>query len=77
MMGRKNRPHNHKRKSTGIEIRIEKPDYNLTIFKIHFGKITLKLYDKGERILRAEVVVHNTKELKCKRSTSNFFTDSR
>ena len=72
MMGRKNRPHNHKRKSTGIEIRIEKPDYNLTIFKIHFGKITLKLYDKGERILRAEVVVHNTKELKCKRNTSNF-----
>jgi hypothetical protein len=72
IMGRKNRPHNRKHKSSGIEIRIEKPDYNLTVFKIHFGKITLKLYDKGERILRAEVVVHNTKELKCKRSVSNF-----
>ncbi|MCD4697739.1 MAG: hypothetical protein K8S16_16060 [Bacteroidales bacterium] len=72
MMGRKNRPHNRKQKRPGIEIRIEKPDYNLTIFKIHFGKITLKLYDKGERVLRAEVVVHNAKELKCKRSLSNF-----
>jgi len=72
MMGRKNRPHNRKQKRPGIEVRIEKPDYNLTIFKIHFGKITLKLYDKGERVLRAEVVIHNTKELKCKRSVSNF-----
>lgn len=72
IMGRKNRPYNRKRKHSGIEIRIEKPDYNLTIFKIHFGKITLKLYDKGERVLRAEVVVHNAKELKCKRSVSNF-----
>jgi hypothetical protein len=72
IMGRKNRPHNRKQKRPGIEVRIEKPDYNLTIFKIHFGKITLKLYDKGERVLRAEVVVHNAKELKCKRSVSNF-----
>lgn len=72
IMGKKNRPHNRKQKQSEIEIRIEKPDYNLTIFKIHFGKITLKLYDKGERILRAEVVVHNAKELKCKRSVSNF-----
>ena len=72
IMGRKNRPHNRKQKRPGIEVRIEKPDYNLTIFKIHFGKITLKLYDKGQRVLRAEVVVHNTKELKCKRSVSNF-----
>jgi hypothetical protein len=30
------------------------------------------LYDKGERVLRAEVVVHNARELKCKRSVSNF-----
>ncbi|MCK5266653.1 MAG: hypothetical protein KAR07_00670 [Spirochaetes bacterium] len=72
IMGKKNRPHNRKQKRPEIEIRIEKPDYNLTIFKIHFGKVTLKLYDKGERILRAEVVVHNARELKCKRSVSNF-----
>lgn len=72
ILGRRCRPHNRGKKGTGLEIRIEKPDYNLTIFKIHFGKLTLKLYDKGERVLRAEVVVHNTKELKCKRSVSNF-----
>ena len=72
ILGRKYRPHNRGKKGSGLEIRIEKPDYNLTIFKIHFGKLTLKLYDKGERILRAEVVVHNAKELKCKRSVSNF-----
>ena len=72
IFGRKYRPHNHGQKHSEFELRIEKPDYNLTIFKIHFGKLTLKLYDKGERILRAEVVVHNAKELKCKRSVSNF-----
>jgi hypothetical protein len=30
------------------------------------------LYDKGERTLRAEVVVHNSKELGCKRSLEHF-----
>jgi len=30
------------------------------------------LYDKGERTLRAEVVVHNSKELGCKRSLEYF-----
>ncbi len=44
----------------------------MTIFKIHFGRLTVKLYDKGERTLRAEVVVHNTKDLKCKRGIGSF-----
>lgn len=72
IFGRKYRPHNRSFKTNGSKVCIEKPDYNLTIFKIHFGKLTVKLYDKGERTLRAEVVVHNTKELKCKRSIENF-----
>ena len=72
IFGRKNRPHNRKSGRPGFEVRIEKPDYNLTIFKIHFGKLTLKLYDKGERTLRAEVVVHNAKELKCRRGIPFF-----
>ncbi|MBA7547622.1 hypothetical protein ES705_40051 [subsurface metagenome] len=59
IFGKKYRPHNRKQKGSGFEIRIERPDYNLTIFKIHFGKLTLKLYDKGERVLRAEVVVQS------------------
>lgn len=70
LVGLKHRPFSRKFKRP--EIRIEKPDYNLTIFKIHFGKLTLKLYDKGERVLRAEIVVRNVKELKCKRSVGNF-----
>ena len=72
IFGRKYRPHNRSFKATGCKVCIEKPDYNLTIFKIHFGKLTVKLYDKGERTLRAEAVVHNAKELKCKRSIENF-----
>ena len=72
IFGRKNRPFKHKTRINGPEVRIETPDYNMTIFKIHFGKITLKLYDKGERTLRAEVVVHNTKDLKCKRGVDSF-----
>jgi hypothetical protein len=72
IFGRKNRPHNRNSKTSGFEVRIERPDYNMTIFKIHFGKLTVKLYDKGERTLRAEVVVHNAKELKCKRSINSF-----
>ena len=40
---------------------IEKPRWNLTIFKVHFGALTLKGYTKGERVLRFEAIVHNTK----------------
>ena len=67
IFGAKRRPFNHKSTASAPEVRIETPEYNLTIFKIHFGRLTVKLYDKGERTLRAEVVVHNTKDLKCKR----------
>jgi hypothetical protein len=49
---------------------IERPQYDLTIFKIHFGKLTVKLYSKGARVLRCEAIVHNTKALKGKRSLS-------
>ena len=72
IFGRKNRPYNHKSTAPAPEVRIETPDYNLTIFKIHFGRLTVKLYDKGERTLRAEVVVHNTKDLKCNRGIDSF-----
>ena len=51
---------------------VETPTYDLTVFKVHFGKLTLKIYTKGERVLRIEVIVHNTKELSCGRSLPNF-----
>jgi len=44
-----------------LEVVTERPRYNLTVFKIHFGKLTLKLYTKGANVLRVEVIVHNTK----------------
>jgi hypothetical protein len=42
------------------------------VFKVHYGKLTLKIYTKGERVLRIEVIAHNTKELPCGRSLPNF-----
>ena len=50
---------------------IEKPKWNLTIFKINFGKITLKGYTKGEHVLRFEIV-HNTKALRTGRVLEKF-----
>jgi hypothetical protein len=44
----------------------------LTIFKLHCGKLTLKIYTKGERVLRIEAVAHNTQELNCGRSLEKF-----
>jgi hypothetical protein len=44
----------------------------LPILKLHCGKLTLKIYTKGERVLRIEVVVHNTQELQCGRSLEKF-----
>jgi hypothetical protein len=72
LLGRKNRPYITKGHSSVPEVQVQTSDYNLTVFKIHVGKLTLKLYDKGERTLRAEVVAHNTKELGCKRSLEYF-----
>jgi hypothetical protein len=72
LLGRKNRPYITKHHCSAPGVQVQTPDYNLTVFKIHVGKLTLKLYDKGERTLRAEVVVHNTKELGCKRSLEYF-----
>ena len=51
---------------------VERPQYDLTIFKLHFGKLTLKVYTKGERVLRIEVVLHNAKELRCGRLLEKF-----
>ena len=51
---------------------IEKPQYGLTWFRIRFGLLQLKAYTKGEHVLRFEATVHNTKELRCRRSLENF-----
>ena len=54
------------------EIVVARPAYDLIIFKIHLGSLTVKLYAKGERVLRCEVVLHNARALRCKRALSAF-----
>ena len=53
-------------------VMIEKPRWNLTIFKIHFGLLTLKGYTKGEHVLRFEAIVHNTRTLRTGRTLNKF-----
>jgi hypothetical protein len=74
ILGYKHRPkiRHRKKKSAAWEVAVEKPVYDLTIFKLHCGKLTLKIYTKGERVLRIEVVVHNTEQLRCGRSLEKF-----
>lgn len=73
IFGAKRRPFRHRgHQQPRLEVVVETPTYNLTIFKLHFGSLTLKVYSKGERILRFEVVVHNTKNLPVKRSLDHF-----
>jgi hypothetical protein len=62
ILGAKQRP--QKKSKTRWEITVETPEYGLTIFKIHAGCLTLKMYTKGERVLRSEVIVHNVRKLK-------------
>ena len=74
IFGYKHRP--FKRRHTGaqpqLEVVVERPVYDLTIFKVHFGKLTVKIYSKGERVLRVEAVAHNTIDLHCGRGINKF-----
>ena len=73
IFGTKRRPFRQPaNKQPRLEVVTERPRYNLTIFKIHFGKLTLKLYTKGANVLRCEVIVHNTKALATSRSLPNW-----
>ena len=51
---------------------IERPRWNLTLFKVHFGLLTLKGYTKGEHVLRFEAIVHNTRTLHTGRMLEKF-----
>ena len=73
IFGFKKRPkHKDKGKQHRCEVVVERPTYNLTVFKVHFGRLTLKMYTKGERVLRIEAIAHNTKELRCGRVVERF-----
>ncbi len=64
IFGWKKRPHRGKT-FPRIERALDASPHDMTIFKLHFGKLTLKIYDKGERVLRIEAIAHNVKELRC------------
>ena len=74
IFGDKKRPHYDTRKKnpTRWGVVVETPAYDVTIFKVHYGKMALKIYSKGERVLRIEVIVHNTRDHRWGRSLPCF-----
>ena len=68
MFGTKTRPHRNRAGGPPrLEAVIGTPTYDLTNFKVHFGRLTLKAYTKGEHVLRVEAICHNTVDLHCGR----------
>ena len=72
VFGAAQRPRRTRKHSSMIEAAIETPTYDLTVFKLHFGRLTGKAYPKGERVLRFEAIAHNTAELRCGRMIDRF-----
>jgi hypothetical protein len=67
IFGFSHRPHHTAKRGrdrTEVFNAVQAQSYDLTVFKIKWGNLTLKIYDKGCRVLRIEVVVHNAKELR-------------
>jgi hypothetical protein len=59
--GYKNRPHNRRgKKPKRLQHILDQSAYDLTVFKLHFGPMTLKLYDKDPRVLRMEAIAHKS-----------------
>lgn len=74
LFGTKQRPRHGRDRdlSPRTAVVIERPSWDLTIFKLHFGLLTLKGYTKGEHVLRFEAIVHNTRALGCGRLLDKF-----
>jgi len=74
ILGDKGRPKYRPRnmKAAEWEVAVERPAYDLTVFKLHCGRLALKIYSKGERVLRIEAVAHNIREFNCGRLLDNF-----
>jgi hypothetical protein len=67
LFGAKRRPHRDRKKPATLAAVVETPSYDLTWFKVAFGRLGLKAYTKGERVLRIEATCHNAAELGCGR----------
>jgi hypothetical protein len=61
-----------KKQPPQFQVVVERPEYDLTVFKVHCGRLTLKIYTKGERILRMEAIAHNTADLRCGKQLDRF-----
>ena len=72
VFGAARRPCRTRKHSSTIEAAIETPTFDLTVFKLNFGRLTGKAYTKGERVLRFEAIAHNTAELRCGRMIEKF-----
>ena len=72
IFGAKTRPHHDRSGAATIEAVIETPRYDLTWFKVAFGRLAVKAYTKGEHVLRFEATAHNTKDLKTGRALDKF-----
>jgi hypothetical protein len=72
LFGAKQRPRIDRDLSSRCAAVIERPRYGLTLFKVHFGLLTLKAYTKGEHVLRFEAIVHNTSALRTGRALDRF-----
>jgi hypothetical protein len=68
IFGRSHRPHQRTtrgRDAPQVVKVVQAQSYDLTVFKVKWGNLGLKIYDKGERVLRIEVTVHNARDLRC------------
>jgi hypothetical protein len=72
IFGAKHRPRRTRSGSSTIEAVIETPRYDLTWFKVAFGRLAVKAYTKGEHVLRFEATTHNTKDLNVGRVLDRF-----
>jgi hypothetical protein len=62
LFGYKRRPVFRADGQPNFEVVVERPTYDLIVFKVHCGLLTLKIYTKGEHVLRIEAIVHNAKK---------------
>src|SRR6202163_934599 len=74
ILGVKRGPAQGARRKKGVawEVAVERPVYDLTIFKLRCSLFTLKIYTKGERVLRVETIAHNVKKLGCRYGLEKF-----
>ena len=66
----KYRPRNMK--TAEWEVAVERPTYDLTVFKLHCGKLALKIYSKGDACFASRLLLIISEEFHCGRLLDNF-----